>query len=65
MNIHRWVHYLLCGNAATIYFDNQSSLLHEPASDDEHWLKGMGFWSVLLSTISGHCKVYLKEYIHM
>jgi len=43
----------------------QSSLLSKHGSDNYHSLKWTGFWSVLLSTISGHCKVYFKEYIYM
>jgi hypothetical protein len=30
------VHYLLCGNAANIHFEDQSSELSDPATDDEH-----------------------------
>jgi len=47
-NIHWLVLYLLRGNAAYIHFEDQSSLLSEPASDDEHWSKGTGFWRLLL-----------------
>jgi len=47
-NIHRSVHYLLCGNAANIHFEEQSSMLSKPASDDEHWSNGKGFCRVLL-----------------
>jgi hypothetical protein len=30
------MHYLLCGNAADDHFEDQSSLLSEPATDEEH-----------------------------
>jgi len=43
-NIHWLVNYLVCGYAANIHFEDQSSLWREPASDDEHWSKGKGFW---------------------
>jgi len=46
-NIHWLVHYLLCGNAAHIHLEDQSSLLSEPASDDEHWSNGTGYWRLL------------------
>jgi len=64
-NIHWLVHYLLCGNAADIHFADDSSLLSKQASEDEHWLEGPGFMSVLFSTISRHIKVYFRGYIHM
>ena len=60
-----WVHYLLRGNATDIDFEDESSLLRESGSEEEHWLNGMGFWVLSLSTISGHFKVYFKGYIYM
>jgi hypothetical protein len=36
MKIHWLVHYLLYGNAADIHFEDESSVLSEPASDDKH-----------------------------
>jgi len=65
MEIHCLVHYWLCGNAADIHFADDSSLLSEPDSDDEHWWNGMGFSSVLWSTINIYIKVYCKGYIDM
>ena len=54
MNIHWSVHSLLCGNAAAIHFADESGLLSEPASSDEHGSKETGCLSGLLSTIAGH-----------
>jgi len=42
-NIHWLVHYLLCGISANIQFEDKSSLVSEPAGDNEHWLKSTGF----------------------
>ena len=64
-NIHWVVHYLLRSNAADIHFADDSSQLRELDSEDEHWSNGTEFLSVLLSTISGHFKVYFKRYIYM
>jgi len=35
------------GNAANIHFEDQSSQMIEPASDEEYWSKCMGFWRLL------------------
>ena len=35
--MHWFVHYLLCGIAANIDFEDQSSLLIKPGSENEHW----------------------------
>jgi hypothetical protein len=42
------VHYLLCGNVAKIQFEDKSSGLRDPVTDDEHWPKDTGFWRLLL-----------------
>jgi len=47
-NIHWLVPYLWCGNAANIHFGDQSSGLSDPGTDDELWLKDMGFWRLSL-----------------
>jgi len=44
----RLVHYVLCGNASNIQFEDNSSRLSNPATDDEHWPKDMGHWRLLL-----------------
>ena len=45
----RLVHSLWCGNAANIHFEDRSSRLSDPATDDEHWPKDTGSWRFLLS----------------
>jgi len=62
-NIHWLVHYLLCGDAATIHYADESSLLSEHACGDEQWSKWTGFLSILFPTITGHFKVYFIGYI--
>jgi len=51
--------------AADIHFADDSSQSSKPDSEDEHRLNEMENLSVLLSTISGHFKVYFKGYIYM
>jgi len=36
------------GNAADIDFHDESSLLSESDCEDEHWLKGTGFLSIII-----------------
>jgi len=43
-----WVHYLLRRNTADIDFDDDSSWLSESEGEDEHWLKGMEFMSIII-----------------
>jgi len=38
----------LGGNAANIHFDDKSSGLSNPATDDKHRPKDTGFWRILL-----------------
>jgi len=47
MTIHWLVHYLLHGNAANIHVGDECSHLSEPDSQDEDWLQGMGFLSII------------------
>jgi len=43
-----WVHYLLGGNTADICFEDGNSLLSKSEGEDEHWLKGTGFLSIII-----------------
>jgi len=40
-----------CGNAANIHFEDYSTGFSDAATDEEHWPKDIGFWT-LLSYIS-------------
>jgi len=60
-----WVHNLPCRNTADIDFEDDSSLSSESKDENEDWLLEREFWVSLLSTSSGHFKVYLKGYIYM
>jgi len=42
-----WVHYLLPGSTADIDFENDDSLLSVSDGEDDHWLKGTGFLSII------------------
>ena len=42
-----WVQYLLRGNTADIDFRDDDSLLSESEGEDDHWLKGTGFLSII------------------
>jgi len=42
------VHYLLCGYTADIDFEDDNSLLSQSEGEDEHGLKGMGYWSIII-----------------
>ena len=59
---HWLVLYVQHSNGAEIDFEDESSLLSQPEIEEEHWITQKGFWSVLLSTTSGHCKVHFTGY---
>jgi len=42
------VHDQLCGNAADRHFQDDSSLMSESDSEDESWLKGTKFLSIII-----------------
>jgi len=47
-SIHRLVHYQLRGNAADSHCDDTGSHLSESNSEEESWLKGTGFLSIII-----------------
>jgi len=43
-----WVYYLLRRNTADIDYKDNDSFLSESEGEDDHWLKGMGFLSIII-----------------